>query len=281
MRENDRVIAGSQTPAIGKRVLLGITKASLATDSFLSASSFQETTKVLADAAIKGKIDPLLGLKENVIIGKLIPAGTGMASYRNITPVSDYTEKNTISDQSHNIAAATKFEENKFLYTCGQQQKYGCKNYPKMELIRVIKNGTDKTPSSLSNQQRFILDTDVSLTAAEALIKSTYISSEILHENSPHSPIVNVLNNHVEVTNINDSKSTNKIQHEVLDTSDTSANSVSQSLQSKTEVDQPVKLNTAKGTNIEPATRGCFTTFMIYILFIISFAICVSSIFLF
>jgi DNA-directed RNA polymerase subunit beta' len=87
MRENDRVIAGGLTPASGKRVLLGITKASLATDSFLSAASFQETTRVLTDAAVKGKIDPLLGLKENVIIGKLIPAGTGMAKYRNITPV--------------------------------------------------------------------------------------------------------------------------------------------------------------------------------------------------
>ena len=63
---------------------MGITKASLATDSFLSAASFQETTRVLTDAAIKGKIDPLLGLKENVIIGKLVPAGTGMQKYRNI-----------------------------------------------------------------------------------------------------------------------------------------------------------------------------------------------------
>ncbi len=71
-------------PATGKRVLLGITKASLATESFLSAASFQETTRVLTEAAIKGKIDPLLGLKENIIIGKLIPAGTGMPKYRDI-----------------------------------------------------------------------------------------------------------------------------------------------------------------------------------------------------
>ena len=70
--------------ATAQTVLLGITKASLATDSFLSAASFQETTKVLTEAAIKGKIDPLIGLKENVIIGKLIPAGTGMKRYRNI-----------------------------------------------------------------------------------------------------------------------------------------------------------------------------------------------------
>jgi DNA-directed RNA polymerase subunit beta' len=71
-------------PASFERMLLGITKASLATDSFLSAASFQETTRVLTDAAIKGKVDHLIGLKENVIIGKLIPAGTGMKYYRNL-----------------------------------------------------------------------------------------------------------------------------------------------------------------------------------------------------
>lgn len=71
-------------PCVAKRVLLGITKASLATNSFLSAASFQETTRVLTDAAIKGKNDKLMGLKENVIIGKLIPAGTGMKRYKNI-----------------------------------------------------------------------------------------------------------------------------------------------------------------------------------------------------
>ena len=71
-------------PAEGKQVMLGITKASLATNSFLSAASFQETTKVLTEAAIKGKVDPLIGLKENVIIGKLIPAGTGMKRYRDV-----------------------------------------------------------------------------------------------------------------------------------------------------------------------------------------------------
>ena len=81
---NEEMIREGKEPAKGRRVLLGITKASLATDSFLSAASFQETTRVLTDAAIKGKIDPLLGLKENVIIGKLIPAGTGMNRYRNI-----------------------------------------------------------------------------------------------------------------------------------------------------------------------------------------------------
>ena len=71
-------------PATAKRILLGITKAALATESFLSAASFQETTRVLTEAAIKGKTDPLLGLKENVILGKLIPAGTGMKRYSDV-----------------------------------------------------------------------------------------------------------------------------------------------------------------------------------------------------
>lgn len=79
----EAILAGNE-PAVAKPVLLGITKASLETDSFLSAASFQETTRVLTDAAIKGKVDKLLGLKENVIIGKLIPAGTGMNRYRNV-----------------------------------------------------------------------------------------------------------------------------------------------------------------------------------------------------
>jgi DNA-directed RNA polymerase subunit beta' len=82
--ENARVEAMGGKPAVGNVALLGITKAALATESFLSAASFQETTRVLTDAAIKGKIDPLVGLKENVLIGKLIPAGTGMTRYRSI-----------------------------------------------------------------------------------------------------------------------------------------------------------------------------------------------------
>jgi DNA-directed RNA polymerase subunit beta' len=81
---NREILEKGGEPAVGRIALLGITKAALATDSFLSAASFQETTRVLTDAAIKGKIDPLLGLKENVIIGKLIPAGTGMTRYRSI-----------------------------------------------------------------------------------------------------------------------------------------------------------------------------------------------------
>ena len=93
--ENERVEAEGLRPAEGKRLLLGITKASLATDSFLSAASFQETTRVLTEAAIKGKIDPLIGLKENVIIGKLIPAGTGLLRYREMQPYNAETDEPT------------------------------------------------------------------------------------------------------------------------------------------------------------------------------------------
>ena len=74
---NEKLIADSKDPAVGERVLMGITKASLQTESFISAASFQETTRELTDAAIKGKVDPLNGLKENVIVGRLVPAGTG------------------------------------------------------------------------------------------------------------------------------------------------------------------------------------------------------------
>jgi len=82
--ENDRLTAAGKSPATGRPLLLGITKASLSTDSFISAASFQETTRVLTEAAISGKVDYLRGLKENVIMGRLIPAGTGMEFYRRI-----------------------------------------------------------------------------------------------------------------------------------------------------------------------------------------------------
>ncbi len=94
---NAELTAEGKEPAEGKQVMLGITKAALATNSFLSAASFQETTKVLTEAAIKGKVDPLIGLKENVIIGKLIPAGTGMKRYRNVLLDSDMKLNDTIS----------------------------------------------------------------------------------------------------------------------------------------------------------------------------------------
>ncbi len=93
-----KLTAEGKEPPEGKQVMLGITKASLATNSFLSAASFQETTKVLTEAAIKGKIDPLIGLKENVILGKLIPAGTGMKRYRNIKLDTDLVEEVIVSE---------------------------------------------------------------------------------------------------------------------------------------------------------------------------------------
>ena len=101
--ENRRLTLNGRENATGKRTLLGITKAALATDSFLSAASFQETTRVLTDAAIKGKIDPLLGLKENVIIGKLIPAGTGMSRYRKIEVVKKVPEILELTDDGEII----------------------------------------------------------------------------------------------------------------------------------------------------------------------------------
>lgn len=93
---NERLIAEGKEPADGRQVMLGITKASLATDSFLSAASFQETTKVLTEAAINGKVDNLIGLKENVLIGKLIPAGTGMKRYRSVKLDTDLAMEDEI-----------------------------------------------------------------------------------------------------------------------------------------------------------------------------------------
>jgi DNA-directed RNA polymerase subunit beta' len=104
--KNAEMIAEGKKPATGKRTLLGITKASLATESFLSAASFQETTKVLTEAAIKGKVDNLMGLKENVIIGKLIPTGTGLKRYQNIRINTE--NRNTVKD---NVEAEENFED--------------------------------------------------------------------------------------------------------------------------------------------------------------------------
>ena len=107
--ENERVISSGGQPAIAKRILLGITKAALATESFLSAASFQETSKVLTDAAIHNKIDPLMGLKENVIIGKLIPAGTGVKSYKELSP--QYSSATAAADTDESADADA--DENK------------------------------------------------------------------------------------------------------------------------------------------------------------------------
>ena len=96
---NEMFAEEGKKPAEGTQVMLGITKASLATNSFLSAASFQETTKVLTEAAIKGKVDPLIGLKENVLIGKLIPAGTGMKRYRSVKLDSGEEVVETVEDE--------------------------------------------------------------------------------------------------------------------------------------------------------------------------------------
>ena len=108
---NEKLEAEGLRPAIGKQGMLGITKASLATNSFLSAASFQETTKVLTEAAIKGKVDPLIGLKENVIIGKLIPAGTGMKRYSEISLDTGMPEVKTASEEPEDTEEISVEEE--------------------------------------------------------------------------------------------------------------------------------------------------------------------------
>src|SRR5699024_4489026 len=102
--QNLKTLVNGGIPATSRPVLLGITKAALETNSFLSAASFQETTRVLTAAAIRGKNDPLVGLKENVSIGKIIPAGTGMSRYRNIKP----EEKSSVSDSVYSISDVAK-----------------------------------------------------------------------------------------------------------------------------------------------------------------------------
>ena len=102
---NEQLEEEGKEPAVGKQIMLGITKSSLATNSFLSAASFQETTKVLTEAAINGREDPLVGLKENVIIGKLIPAGTGMQRYRDVKLNTD-KEEIVVTEQTDNTESS-------------------------------------------------------------------------------------------------------------------------------------------------------------------------------
>ena len=117
---NEKLEAEGKRPAEGKQVMLGITKASLATNSFLSAASFQETTKVLTEAAIKGRVDPLIGLKENVLIGKLIPAGTGMKRYQSVkldTELKGYEELELSEDldEELDLDLTEEFADEEFL----------------------------------------------------------------------------------------------------------------------------------------------------------------------
>ena len=135
---NDKLIAEGKQPAEGKQVMLGITKASLATNSFLSAASFQETTKVLTEAAINGRIDPLIGLKENVLIGKLIPAGTGIKNYQNVSLNTDVEaaehaeqvkrreeeEKRKRDEQSHAMPPAPEPEADDDLIEDSEDKDY-------------------------------------------------------------------------------------------------------------------------------------------------------------
>ena len=117
LEANDEVIANDKLPATYSHMLLGITKASLATDSFISAASFQETTRVLTDAAVTGKRDPLRGLKENVIVGRLIPAGTGLAYHKDRHRQRDAVEETTAVVEKpkaivDEVAAESTEEEN-------------------------------------------------------------------------------------------------------------------------------------------------------------------------
>ncbi|MGH9859255.1 MAG: hypothetical protein ACRD5F_04430, partial [Candidatus Acidiferrales bacterium] len=109
--ENERVLGDGGRPATGRPLLLGITKASLSTDSFISAASFQETTRVLTEAAIAGKVDYLRGLKENVIMGRLIPAGTGLDHYRNIALLTEVPVEEPEAEETMEAAPELSPEE--------------------------------------------------------------------------------------------------------------------------------------------------------------------------
>jgi DNA-directed RNA polymerase subunit beta' len=127
-QENSRVMDADQRPATGKPVLLGITKASLSTDSFISAASFQETTRVLTEAAINGKVDYLRGLKENVIMGRLIPAGTGLEYYRQVKIVGeDMVEEETAPEPEavFNDSIPGYDEETRLAYSGGLTEQPG------------------------------------------------------------------------------------------------------------------------------------------------------------
>ena len=113
--ENDRIIHDGGRPATGRPLLLGITKASLSTDSFISAASFQETTRVLTEAAISGKVDYLRGLKENVIMGRLIPAGTGLERYRNIQLLTELPHRKTAKAWAPDSAKMVRISRRKKL----------------------------------------------------------------------------------------------------------------------------------------------------------------------
>jgi DNA-directed RNA polymerase subunit beta' len=123
--ENERVMEAGGRPAVGKTVLLGITKASLSTDSFISAASFQETTRVLTEAAINGKVDHLRGLKENVIMGRLIPAGTGLDYYRGVKIAGEDIVEEPEQEEIPLDAIPGYDEETRALYAGGLAEDTG------------------------------------------------------------------------------------------------------------------------------------------------------------
>ena len=132
--ENERVLNAGGQPAVARPLLLGITRASLSIDSFISAASFQETTKVLTNAAIAGSRDELRGLKENVIIGHLIPAGTGMKKYRNIQLVED-------SSADLDVSVQTAMEERK--------REFKELSLPDLEFSEAVESGTNDNDGTI------------------------------------------------------------------------------------------------------------------------------------
>ena len=154
--ENERLIAEGLEPADGKQVMLGITKASLATNSFLSAASFQETTKVLTEAAIKGKVDPLIGLKENVIIGKLIPAGTGMKRYRSVKldtdTMDEYMLSEDLDDEGSYMDEYDTFEYAEDAYNEGEYPEEGEEGYYE---------GEDGIPEIVYDEDKYSRENDL------------------------------------------------------------------------------------------------------------------------
>ena len=152
---NKELVADGKEPATGEQIMLGITKAALATNSFLSAASFQETTKVLTEAAIKGKVDPLIGLKENVIIGKLIPVGTGMSKYRDIRLNTDAmiaAKKEEEERLRHEAEEKAEFEQEAAVESEGENADEIEAADTEMELTEEISEETEEDLDDMSGE---------------------------------------------------------------------------------------------------------------------------------
>jgi DNA-directed RNA polymerase subunit beta' len=133
VEENQRVLAEGGRPAVGEPLMLGITKASLSTESFISAASFQETTKVLTQAAIEGRVDYLRGLKENVIMGRLIPAGTGISKYRSAKLLIEDPEEQLPLPEEIDEDTESSYEEEVTALSIGLPQEFGEEPEPEIE----------------------------------------------------------------------------------------------------------------------------------------------------